>query len=43
MNRNNLIFPLMESLNKEKQEGEKNTIFEQRLFSELSKILEIEL
>ncbi len=40
---NELIFPLMEVLNKEKQEGEKNIIFETRLFSELEKILKIEL
>ena len=40
---NELIFPLMEVLNKEKQEGEKNIIFETRLFSELSKVLKIEL
>ena len=40
---NELIFPLMGVLNKEKQEGEKNIIFETRLFSELSKVLKIEL
>ena len=40
---NKVIFELMESLNLDKQEGEKNTIFEQRLFSGLSKLLKIEL
>jgi DNA repair exonuclease SbcCD nuclease subunit len=40
---NRLIFPLMESLCIEKQEGEKNSIFEGRLFAELNKILDIEL
>jgi len=40
---NELIFPLMEVLNKEKQEGEKNIIFETRLFSDLSKVLKMEL
>lgn len=40
---NKLIFELMDSLNLEKQEGEKTTIFEQRLFLGLSKLLKIEL
>jgi len=40
---NKLIFPLMNALSIEKQEGEKNSIFENRLLSELSRILEIEL
>ncbi|MEM0465764.1 MAG: exonuclease SbcCD subunit D [Candidatus Pacearchaeota archaeon] len=40
---NNLIFPLIEVLSKEKQEGEKQTSFETRLLSELSKILNIDL
>ena len=38
-NLNELIFPLMETLSIEKQEGEKNTIFEQRLLSATNKIL----
>jgi len=42
-NFNTLIFPLIEALNKEKQEGEKSVVFEQRLFSELNKVLGIEL
>ncbi len=40
---NELIFPLMNVLDKEKQEGEKTAIFESRLFSELEKVLKIEL
>ncbi len=40
---NKLIFELMDSLNLEKQEGEKTTIFEQRLFLGLSKLLKIEI
>jgi DNA repair exonuclease SbcCD nuclease subunit len=40
---NNLIFPLIESLSAEKQEGEKNTVFENRLFLTLSKVLGVEL
>ncbi len=40
---NELIFPLMNVLDKEKQEGEKSAIFESRLFSELEKVLKIEL
>jgi DNA repair protein SbcD/Mre11 len=42
-NLNNLIFPLMNSLSKEKQEDEKKIIFESRLLSELTKVLGIEL
>jgi DNA repair exonuclease SbcCD nuclease subunit len=42
-NLNELIFPLMEALSIEKQEGEKNTIFEQRLFSATNKILGTDL
>jgi len=42
-NLNELIFPLMESLSIEKQEGEKNIIFEQRLLVGLNKILGVEL
>ena len=42
-NLNDLIFPLMESLSIEKQEGEKNLIFEQRLLAGLNKILEVDL
>lgn len=40
---NELIFPLMESLSLEKQEGEKSNTFELRLFQELNKVLKIEL
>jgi len=40
---NEKIPQLMEALSLEKQEGEKTAIFEQRLFSELNKIFEIEL
>jgi len=40
---NELIFPLMNVLDKEKQEGEKTAILESRLFSELEKVLKIEL
>ena len=42
-NFNEKIFSLMDALGLEKQEGEKNEIFESRLFSELNKIFEIEL
>ena len=42
-NLNELIFPLMETLSIEKQEGEKNTIFEQRLLSATNKILNTDL
>jgi DNA repair exonuclease SbcCD nuclease subunit len=40
---NKFILPLMESLSIEKQEGEKSSIFESRLLSEINKILEVEL
>jgi hypothetical protein len=40
---NNLIFPLMEALSIERQEGEKNIIFEQRLIAETNKILGVDL
>jgi len=40
---NKIIFPLLEALSIEKQEGEKNTIFEVRLLSGLNKLLGIEL
>ena len=40
---NEFIFPLVEGLGLEKQEGEKQAIFESRLYSELSKILDVEL
>jgi len=42
-NFNKFIFPLVESLNLEKQEGEKSAIFESRLLSSLNKILEVDL
>jgi len=42
-NLNELIFPLMEALSIEKQEGEKNTIFEQRLILGANKILGTDL
>lgn len=42
-NLNELIFPLMESLSIEKQEGEKSAIFETRLLTALNKILELDL
>ena len=42
-NLNELIFPLMETLSIEKQEGEKNLIFEQRLLEGLNKVLGVEL
>jgi DNA repair exonuclease SbcCD nuclease subunit len=42
-NFNDLIFPLMNALSIEKQEDEKKAIFESRLFSDLSKILGVEL
>ena len=42
-NFNNLIFPLIETLNIEKHEGETSIIFESRIFSELKKILKVEL
>jgi DNA repair exonuclease SbcCD nuclease subunit len=40
---NNLIVPLMHSLELQKQEDEKSAIYEARLFSELNKILGLEL
>lgn len=40
---NNLINPLIDGLNIQKQEGEKTAIYEARLFSELSKVLGVEL
>ena len=40
---NNLIVPLMHSLELQKQEDEKSAIYESRLFSELNKILGLEL
>ena len=42
-NLNELIFPLIENLSIEKQEGEKQVSFESRLFSSLAKILGVEL
>lgn len=42
-NLNDLIFPLMEVLSIEKQEGEKNLIFEQRLISGTNKVLGVDL
>jgi len=40
---NKMLFPLMEALSLEKQEGEKSAIFESRLIMGLIKILEIEI
>jgi len=40
---NKLIFTLMSTLSLEKQEGENNLVFEKRLFSELNKVLGVEL
>ncbi len=40
---NEFILPLIESLNLEKQEGEKQNIFESRLFSGITKIFGLEL
>jgi DNA repair protein SbcD/Mre11 len=40
---NDMIFSLIEALSIEKQEGEKNQVFESRLFSELTKILDVDL
>ena len=40
---NAFIFPLIEALSIEKQEGETSQIFESRLFGELNKILNLEL
>jgi len=42
-NFNKIIFQLMDVLGMEKQEGEKKSIFEERLLSELNKLLEIKL
>jgi DNA repair exonuclease SbcCD nuclease subunit len=42
-NFNNLIFPLIEALNLEKQEDEKTSNFEERLFSDLNKILNLNI
>ena len=42
-NLNELIFPLINALNLEKQEDEKSVTFESRLFSEVNKIIGIEL
>ena len=40
---NPMILQLMDSLSLEKQEGEKSAIFESRLFSEVSKLIGVEL
>lgn len=40
---NDLILPLVNALNMEKQEDEKSAIFSERLFSELKKIVNIEI
>ncbi|MDP1729416.1 MAG: hypothetical protein Q8L27_04395, partial [archaeon] len=40
---NNLINPLMQALEIQKQEDEKSVIFENRLFSELNKLLDLDL
>ncbi|MDD5193751.1 MAG: exonuclease SbcCD subunit D [Candidatus Nanoarchaeia archaeon] len=42
-NLNKLIFPLIEHLSLEKQEGENSSVFESRLFSGLNKILGMDL
>jgi len=42
-NLNEFIFPLMEALSFEKQEGEKSAIFESRLLSQLNKVLGTDL
>jgi hypothetical protein len=42
-NFNEYIFPLIESLSLEKQEGENSAIFESRLLSETSKIFDLNL
>jgi len=42
-NFNEYIFPLIESLGLEKQEGETSQIFENRLLSEINKIFELDL
>ena len=40
---NEFILPLIETLSLEKQEDEKQTTFESRLFAGLGKILDVEL
>lgn len=40
---NHLIIPLMESLDKEKQEGETSTTFEKRILEEMNKVLGVEI
>jgi len=40
---NNLVAPLIDSLNLQKQEDEKTAIYESRLFSELSKVIGVEI
>ena len=40
---NSMILQLMDRLSLEKQEGEKNSVFESRLFSEISKLIGVEL
>ncbi|MDP2925110.1 MAG: metallophosphoesterase [Nanoarchaeota archaeon] len=40
---NEYIMPLIEALDLEKQEGEKNDIFNNRLLSEVNKVLDVEL
>jgi DNA repair exonuclease SbcCD nuclease subunit len=42
-NFNEYIFPLIESLSLEKQEGETSQIFESRLMSEINKVLDLDL
>jgi len=42
-NLNKIIYPLMESLSLEKQEGEKSATFESRVLSGLSKVLDVDL
>jgi len=42
-NFNEYIFPLIESLSLEKQEGETSNIFESRLVSEINKVMELDL
>ena len=40
---NKIILPLVHALEIEKQEDEKSTIFETRLFSEINKVLNLDL
>ena len=40
---NHFILPLMEALDKDKQEGETTTTFEKRILSEMNKVLGVEL